>query len=263
MSLDGKVIWVTGAGSGIGRATAIAFGRAGARVALTGRREDALAETAAAMPGGAAIVPADLSDPAAITRAHDAVIAALGPVEVLVNNAGSNAPGRHWKDLTADAMTSVLEVNLHAPFLCTMAVLPAMRANGGGTLIHIASVAAVMLFPPSGAAYGASKVGVQQMSGHLNAEEGVNGIRSICIHPGEVATDILNRRPVPPTAAERALMLQAEDVAAAAVFVASLPPRATVADLTIVPTDNQFWRPFAQALHGKRPAAAEGDAHGG
>ena len=87
------------------------------------------------------------------------------------------------------------------------------------------------------------------MSAHLNAEEGVNGIRSICINPGEVATDILDRRPVPPSAADRALMLQADDVAAAAVFAAFLPGRATVAEMTIVPTDNQFWRPFAQSLH--------------
>ncbi len=250
MTMAGKVVWVTGAGSGIGRATAIAFSRAGARVALTGRRADALAETAAHLDG-ASVVPADLADPAAVTRAHDAVVAALGPVDVLVNNAGSNTPGRHWRDLTPEAVAGVLDVNLRGPFLCTLAVLPGMRAKGAGTLIHIASVAAVMLFPPSGAAYGASKSGVQQMSAHLNAEEGINGIRSVCIHPGEVATDILERRPVPPTAAERTLMLQAEDVAAAALFVAGLPPRATVADLTIVPTDNQFWRPFAQALQAK------------
>ncbi len=255
MSLEGKIVWVTGAGSGIGRATAVAFARAGARVALTGRRVEALTETAAAIGGSPAVVPADLRDPAAITRAHDGVVAALGPVDVLVNNAGSNSTARFWRDLTPDALAGVLDVNLRAPFLCAMAVLPAMRAKGGGTLIHIASVAAVMVFPPSGSAYGASKSGVAQMSAHLNAEEGVNGIRSMCIHPGEVATDILDRRPVPPSAAERALMLQAEDVAAAAVFVAGLPARATVADLTIVPTDNKFWRSFAETLHGKPPAA--------
>ncbi len=256
MSIKGKIVWVTGAGSGIGRATAIAFAHAGARVALTGRRAEALNETAAAMGAAATVVPADLSDPAAITRAHETIVAALGPVEVLINNAGSNARGRHWKDLTPEAIAAVLDVNLRNPFLCTLAVLPAMRAKREGTLIHIGSLAAVTLFPPSGAPYGASKSGLQQMSAHLNAEEGVNGIRSICIHPGEVATEILDRRPVPPTAAERMLMLQADDVAAAAVFVASLPARATVADLTILPTDNQVWRGFAQGLHGQTTTGA-------
>lgn len=243
-----RVVWVTGAGSGIGRATAIAFAKMGARVALTGRRADALAETAAAIGDAAVVVPADLADPADITRAHAAVVAALGPIDVLVNNAGGNTKQRHWHELPADALSAMLDVNLRAPFLCAMAVLPDMRAKRAGTLIHIASVSAVALFPASGPGYGASKAGVSMMSAHLNAEEGVNGIRSICINPGEVATDILDRRPRPPSAEDRALMLQAEDIAAAAVFAASLPGRATVADMTILPTDNQFWRPFAQAL---------------
>ncbi len=243
-----QVVWVTGAGSGIGRATAIAFARAGARVALTGRRAEALADTAAAIGKAAVVVPADLADPACITQAHGAVVAALGPVDVLVNNAGANARQRHWHELPADTLGTMLDVNLRAPFLCAMAVLPGMRAKRAGTLIHIASVAGVTVFPPSGPGYGASKAGVAMMSAHLNAEEGVNGIRSICINPGEVATDILDRRPVPPSPADRALMLQAEDIAAAAVFVAGLPQRATVADMTILPTDNQLWRPFAQAI---------------
>ena len=132
-----------------------------------------------------------------------------------------------------------------------MAVLPGMRAKRAGTLIHIGSVSGVGVFPASGGAYGASKAGVNMMSGHINAEEGINGIRSICINPGEVATEILDKRPVPPSAADRVLMLQAEDIAAAAVFCAGLPGRATVADMTILPTDNQFWRPFAKGINSK------------
>jgi len=89
---------------------------------------------------------------------------------------------------------------------------------------------------------------VRQMSAHINAEEGIHGIRSICINPGEVATEILAARPNPPTEAERALMLQAEDIAAAALFAAGLPPRATVSDMTIVPTNNQAWRSYAHAI---------------
>ncbi len=94
------------------------------------------------------------------------------------------------------------------------------------------------------------------MSAHINAEEGAGGIRSVCINPGEVATEILDSRPVPPSAADRALMLQAEDIAAAAVFAACLPQRATVADMTILPTDNQVWRPFAQGIATRDRAAS-------
>ena len=246
--LDGRVIWITGGGSGIGRATAIAFAQAGAKVALTGRRPDALADTAALIGKAACVIPADLTDPAEVIRAHAAAADALGPVEVLVNNAGANAKRRHLRELEPGSLASIMGVNLAAPFLCSMAVLPGMRAKRSGTLIHIASIAGVNMFPASGAAYGASKAGLRMMSAHLNAEEGVHGIRSICINPGEVATDIMDSRPNPPSPGDRALMLQAEDVAAAAVFAASLPMRATVADMTLLPTDNQSWRPFAQTI---------------
>ncbi len=246
--LKSQIVWVTGAGTGIGRATAIAFAREGARVALTGRRPDALAETAAVIGQAAFAVPADLADPADVARAHAAVVAALGPVDVLVNNAGANTKRRHMRELAPESLAGIVGINLAAPFLCSMAVLPGMRAKRAGTLIHVASVAGVTMFPASGPAYGASKAGVRMMSAHLNAEEGVHGIRSVCINPGEVATDILDSRPNPPSPADRALMLQAEDIAAAAVFTACLPARATVADMTILPTDNHAWRPFAQAL---------------
>ena len=165
-----------------------------------------------------------------------------------MNNAGANAKRRHMRELAADILASIVDINLAAPFLCSMAVLPGMRARGSGTLIHIASIAGVTMFPASGAAYGASKAAMRMMSAHFNAEEGVHGIRSICINPGEVATDILDSRPNPPSAEDRALMLQAEDVAAAAVFAALLPQRATLADMTLVPTDNQAWRSFARAI---------------
>src|SRR4051812_14794057 len=96
--LDGTIAWITGAGSGIGRAAAIAFAKAGARLALTGRRRDALEETRSLLAGGAevAIVPADLGKPEAVVAAHRDVVAALGDPEILVNNAGWNIGPRHW-----------------------------------------------------------------------------------------------------------------------------------------------------------------------
>jgi NADP-dependent 3-hydroxy acid dehydrogenase YdfG len=103
-SLADKTVWITGAGSGIGRACAIAFAGAGARVALTGRRKDALQDTAALIGDASRvlIVPADLADPAAVTAAHAAVVAGFGDPDILVNNAGTNIGRRHWKDLTVE-----------------------------------------------------------------------------------------------------------------------------------------------------------------
>lgn len=249
--MKNSIVWITGAGTGIGQAVALAFAAAGARVALTGRRPDALEETRAAVVaagGQAMIAAADVTDPAAVTQAHQAVVAAFGHPAVLVNNAGANARRRHWAQLSAEDMAMVVDVNLKGPFLCTLAVLPAMRAAGGGTIIHVASVAGTGIFAVTGPAYTAAKHGARAMSATLNAEEGIHGIRSICINPGEVATPIMDQRPRPPSAEDRAIMVQPHDIAAAAVFAAGLPPRTCMAEMTIQPTDNAFYRGTAYAI---------------
>ena len=251
--IAGQAVWITGAGTGIGRALAVAFAEAGCRLALTGRSRDSLAETqrmVEAVGGTAMLAIADVSDAHQVTQAHLAVAAALGDVDILVNNAGTNARKRHWADLSPADMTAVVDVNLKGPFLCTLAVLPAMRAAGGGTIIHVVSNAAAGIFAVAGPTYTASKHGARAMSATLNAEEGINGIRSVCINPGEVETPILDTRPKPPGAADRALMVQPEDIAAAAVFAAQLPPRTCMAEMLITPTDNNFYRATAKAIAG-------------
>jgi len=250
-ALHGRAAWITGAGSGIGRAIALAFAGAGARVALTGRRADALAETASMVRerGGEAVeVAADVTDKDSVADAHRRVVAALGDPRILVNNAGGNARNRHWHQLAADDMGWVLDVNLRGPFLCSLAVLPAMRERRDGLLIHVASLAGTGTFTVSGPAYGAAKHGARAMSASINAEEGIHGIRSVCIDPGEVATGILDSRPRPPSAEERAVMVQPEDVAACALFAASLPARTCLADMIVVPTDDNQHRAMAHAI---------------
>lgn len=251
--LAGRVVWITGAGTGIGRALALAFAREGCRLALTGRSRETLAETQAMVAdtgGSAMLAMADVSDAREVTAAHRAVSEALGDVEILVNNAGTNTARRAWRDLSAADMAHLIDVNLKGPFLCSLAVLPAMRERRDGMLIHIVSNAAVGIFSVSGPAYTASKHGARAMSATINAEEGIHGIRSVCINPGEVATPILEKRPRPPSAEERAIMVQPEDVAAAAVFAAGLPSRTCMAEMTITPTDNAFYRETARRIAG-------------
>jgi NADP-dependent 3-hydroxy acid dehydrogenase YdfG len=250
-ALTGRVAWITGAGTGIGRATAVALARAGASVALTGRTVATLEETAALVraEGGVALVaPADVTDAAAVSAAHADVVAGLGDPHILVNNAGWNEARRHWKQLTPETVQRLVAGNLMAPFLVTLAVLPAMRALGEGVLIHIASLSATMIYPVSGPVYTAAKYGVRAMSATLNAEEGIHGIRSICINPGEVVTPLLDKRPVKATAEALAKMAQPEDIAAAALFCATLPPRTCVTELTITPTDATHFRADAQGI---------------
>ena len=252
--LEERVVWVTGAGSGIGRATALAFARAGGRVALTGRRAEALEETAARIRehgGEALIVPADLIRPGAIGEAHREIVKVWGDPDVLVNNAGLNITRRHWHELTPADAARVVALLLNAPFELSLAVLPAMRRRGGGTLIHIASLAGIRLYPVSGPSYTAAKTGMVAMSDSLNAEEGIHGIRSICICPGEAETPILDSRPKPPSSEARALMLQPDDVAAAALFCATLPPRACVSRLVLQPTDESSARAEARAIESR------------
>lgn len=249
--LTGRIVWVTGAGSGIGQATALAFAKEGARVALTGRSREALGKTEAmiAEAGGTAlVVPADVSEQAHVADAYRAVVNGLGDPDILVNNAGSNVARRHWNALEPDGVEHVVDVNLKGPFYCSLAVLPAMRKRRDGLLIHVASFAATGIHLVSGPAYTAAKHGARAMSATINAEEGIHGIRSVCINPGEVATPILDKRPAPPSAEERAIMVQPEDIAAAAVFAALLPPRSCVAEMTIVPTDNHAYRAEAQRI---------------
>lgn len=250
-ALAGRSAWVTGAGTGIGRAVAIALAREGAAVGISGRSAAPLAESAAMIEaaGGRVVIAAcDVSDPDQVTAAHTALVAALGKIDILVNNAGWNLPARSWRQLTPAAVQQMTAINLNGPFLCTLAVLPAMRAQRDGVLVHIASLAATGIFMVSGSAYTATKYGARAMSATLNAEEGINGIRSICINPGETETPIMDKRPTPPDAAARALMVQPEDVAAAVVFCAAMPKHACVTELTLLPTDNGLYRAEATAL---------------
>lgn len=246
-SLAGKTAWVTGAGTGIGRAVAIALAREGMRVALTGRREAPLRETTSMLGRDDAIVlPGDLTDADDVTRMA-ASLRDSGP-DILVNNAGVNLKRRYLHQLDAAAIRQIVDGNLTAPFLTTTAVLPAMRARGGGLIVQIASMAGKQVSFLSGPGYTAAKHGFVALSAAVNQEQGIHGIRSTCICPGEVATPILDQRPVPPSAEERARMLQPEDLAAMVVFVAKLPPHVCISEMLTSPTWNRNIVPQAQAV---------------
>ena len=224
-TLAGKVAWVTGAGSGIGQAAAVALAKEGATVILTGRRKAPLQETAATIKkaGGKADVQAgDLMKAASVTKIAKAIDKKYGRCDILVNNAGLNILERRWAKLTPANAQLVIEGNLSSAFYCSTAVLPMMRKRKDGVLIHTSSMAGRHPSLLSGPAYSAAKHGVVAMSHTINMEECVNGIRSCALLPGEVATPILDKRPVPVTKGERAKMAQSEDVGDLIRYVASL-----------------------------------------
>lgn len=241
-TLTGKVAWVTGAGSGIGQAAAIALAKEGATVVLTGRRKAPLQETAATIKkaGGKADVQAgDLMKAASVTKIAKAIDKKYGRCDILVNNAGLNILERQWAKLTPANAELVIDGNLSSAFYCTSAVLPIMRKHKDGVLIHTSSMAGRHPSLLSGPAYSAAKHGVVAMSHTLNMEECVNGIRSCAVLPGEVATPILDKRPVPVTKAERARMAQSEDVGDLIRYIACLPAHIVINEVMINPTWNR------------------------
>lgn len=242
MQLTGKTALVTGGGTGIGAAVAIALARAGCRVVITGRREEPLRAVAAQFEGEPPIDvrPADVTDRQAVAELARGIEADFGRIDILVNSAGINIPKRSMRDMPPEDWDRVLRVNATGPYNCMLAVLPGMRARGDGLIVNISSVAGVRASTVGGVAYSASKFALTSLGLTVGNEERERGIRVTNIYPGEVDTPILDHRPTPVTSEHRARILQPEDVAAAVLMVAQLPPRARVPELTIVPTAQAF-----------------------
>ncbi|PWS34605.1 oxidoreductase [Falsiroseomonas bella] len=249
--LHGKVAWVTGAGSGIGEAAALKLAEEGAALVLTGRRKaplEALAARIAKAGGTAEVQPADLMDPEAVKAVGHFIGQRFGRLDILVNNAGLNITPRRWSVLSTEGVDELVRGNLSSAMYCVTVALPFMRAQRDGVLIHTASMAGRNVSPLSGAGYTAAKHGVVAMSHSINMEECVNGIRSCVVCPGEVATPILDKRPNPVSAEERAKMVQSEDVGDLIRYVACLPPHVTINEVWITPTHN---RSYVAALERK------------
>ena len=240
--LDGKVAWVTGAGTGIGEAGAKALAREGASVVLSGRRREPLEAVARAIEtaGGRAVVePGDMTDAKRVTEIAESIRERFGRLDILVNNAGNNVKERSWKELTPERIDTVIDANLSSAFYCAWAALPMMREQKDGVLIHTASWAGRYVSMLSGPGYTAAKHGVVAMSHELNMEEFANGIRSTVLCPGEVATPILDRRPVPVSAEDKARMIQSEDMGEIILFVATRPKHIVLNEMVIGPTWNR------------------------
>jgi NADP-dependent 3-hydroxy acid dehydrogenase YdfG len=240
--LANKTALVTGGGSGIGFAVARAFLDQGARVAISGRQESKLRKAAESLAGGERLLiyPADVSQADQITKLVTRVQEKLGRIDILVNNAGLNIRRRAFQELSPESWRLLMQTNLDGAFYCIHAVLPGMLQRRDGTIINISSIAGKRASPLGGAAYAASKFGMSALGLCLAAEEKDSGIRVCNIYPGEVDTPILEERPKPLTAEERQKILQPEDVAAAVLFVATLPPRVSIPELVIKPTSQLY-----------------------
>jgi NAD(P)-dependent dehydrogenase (short-subunit alcohol dehydrogenase family) len=245
---EGRVALITGASGGIGRATARAFLAAGWRVALTARRADALAETAAlagAGPDRARVLPADVTDPAAVDAVFDAAVAGFGRVDVLFNNAGRFAPAVDMDELDVATWLDVVATNLTGPFLCTRAALRVMKAQSprGGRIINNGSISAHAPRPFS-APYTATKHAITGLTKSTALDGRRWGVACGQIDIGNAATDMTRGMATGVPQADGRLAVEPTmdvgHVAAAVLRMAELPLDANVLFMTIMATDMPF-----------------------
>ncbi|MGP9539064.1 SDR family oxidoreductase [Brachybacterium sp. AOP43-C2-M15] len=232
-----RTLWITGGGSGMGRAVALAAARSGWAVALSGRRRDTLekiVQEISAAGGAALALPLDVRDRDALTAAAEQVVATFGGLDALVLAAGQNSPRRRWEDQGMEEFESVVATNLTAVATTLDAALPHLRRRGGA-VVAISSYAGWSFQPGAGVAYSASKTAVSSLMRTLNQQEAVHGVRACHLCPGDVATDFLEQRPQVPDEAARALMLTAEDIARTVEFVLESPAHVRVDELVISP----------------------------
>jgi NADP-dependent 3-hydroxy acid dehydrogenase YdfG len=243
-----KIAWITGGGTGIGFGGAKALAAEGWTVVISGRRADVLEKAAEELRAGGGDVTAmavDVGNASDVEKTAQAILKKYGRIDLLVNSAGLNVPKRSWAEVTTEGWDQVVNINLNGLLYCIRAVLPAMRAQKDGCIINVASWAGRIVSKLTGPAYTATKHAVVALSHSLNMEEFSNGIRSCALSPGEVATPIMKLRPVPPSEADMARMLQGEDLGRTIAFVANMPPHVCINEILISPTWN---RSFAGAF---------------
>lgn len=239
MTQGAKVAWITGGGTGIGLGGAQALAAEGWTVIISGRRKDVLDAAAKRIGGKVEAIPLDVADPAQAEKVAADILWTHGHIDLLVNSAGLNIRDRSWTDLTAQGWDGVVSVNLNGVIYCMRSVLPAMRARKNGLIINVASWAGKHPSKVSGAAYVATKTAVVALTHNFNQEESRNGLRACALCPGEVATDIMKQRPVPPSPEDLARMMQIEDMGRTISFIASMPAHVCINEIVMSPTWNR------------------------
>jgi NADP-dependent 3-hydroxy acid dehydrogenase YdfG len=240
--LAGKIALVTGGGTGIGLGIALALAREGCRVAIAGRRQEPLEAAAREFKSEPLLVfhTVDVGELASVEKLFQWSHVALGPLDILVNSAGVNVRRRTMADLDPADWEKMMRINATGAFYCMRAVLPQMRERRNGLIVNISSIAGIRSSLLGGVGYTASKFAMSGLGTTVGREEAAHGIRVTNVYPGEVETPILDNRPMPVSAEHRARILQPDDVAAAVLMVACLPPRAHVTDLVIKPASQDF-----------------------
>ena len=250
--LQGKTALVTGGASGIGKAVALLYGQYGAKVMVSDLDEtqgQAVVAQIEAAGGQARFFRADVGDAAQCRQLVQETVSVFGSLDVACNNAGITGEMSLTADMSLEGWQQIINVNLNSVFFCLKYELEVMLKQGHGSIINMSSILG-QVGTPTLAGYVTAKHGVVAMSHTINMEECVNGIRSSVVLPGEVATPILDKRPVPVTKEERAKMAQSEDVGDLIRYIACLPPHIVINEVMINPTWNRSYVAALQRAKG-------------
>lgn len=232
---------ITGAGSGIGKATALAFAEAGLNLVLLGRsieKLEAVAQAAQSKGVTASVYSIDLFDVAQVRQRIAAIVADLPRLDIVVNNAGMAYTGA-LADMSLTDWQKLMDLNLTSVFQCVQAVLPKLRQQKSGTIINLSSIAGHQTFPDWGA-YCVSKFGLMALTKTLAAEERAHGIRVLTISPGSVNTPLWDTEMVQADHFDRTAMLTPEIVAESILHAALMPSSAVLEDLILMPNAGTF-----------------------
>ncbi|MSR30874.1 MAG: SDR family oxidoreductase [Gemmataceae bacterium] len=243
MNLNGKIVLVTGGGSGIGKACAGLLHGAGAEVIICGRNLEKLEKAAREEGAPGREIHTRACDASVAKQVHDMVASILkmhGRIDILVHCAGVNVKERSFSELTPESWHFLIDGNLHSGFHCIRETVPGMRARKNGLIIVVNSVAGLRGSPLGGSGYVAGKFGLHGLVVAAAAEESKNGIRFCQIYPGEVNTPILDVRPNPVSEEHRHAILQPVDIAKAALFLAQMPGHVVIPELVIIPQGAVF-----------------------
>ncbi|KAA5543690.1 SDR family oxidoreductase [Roseiconus nitratireducens] len=241
-NLSGKIVAITGGGTGIGAGIAKALAEAGCRVTIGGRRLEKLEQFAASIDSETPIhcQALDVADKQSVAAFFDAVNTQFGEVDILVNSAGINIQKRSMAEMAPEDWERVLEINATGAYRCMHAVLPAMRKRRDGLVVNISSVAGKRAIALGGVVYCASKFAMTALGTAVSNEVRDEGVRITNVYPGEVNTPILDNRPAPVSQEHKDSILQPEDIASVVLTICNLPPRANVPEVVIKPTKQEW-----------------------